>query len=218
MQKNNGLPRESKIRTRNTQHIMSIAEQVFANKGYGGATTQEIADRSELPKANVHYYFPSKKDLYLAVLNDIFNVWKHDADIFEQHLCAKKTLTAYIECKLNHSFTRPYASKVWASEIIQGAPIMGIHLKKDLVSWNNRKVRQIQHWIDTKEILPTDPQTLLYTIWSTTQHYADFDYQIKVLNGDKKLSKIQQSRTLENVTQIILRGVGIDTTNSPDFS
>ncbi len=194
----------------NTRHIIAVAEQVFAEKGFGGATTQEIADRASLPKANIHYYFPAKEDLYLAVLQDIYEVWKHDADIFDRHQDPKTTLTAYVTQKLEHSFTRPYASKVWASEIIQGAPILTEPVKKNLVEWSKRKINQIQRWIDNGEILPIDPQHLLYMIWATTQHYADFNYQIKLLNNGKELNKKQRELALENVVGIVLRGVGLN--------
>ena len=204
------VSRKAEIREENTLHIISVAEKVFAEKGFGGATTQEIADRAGLPKANIYYYFPSKEDLYLAVLQDTLEIWKHDADIFDQYEDAKTTLSAYIERKLDHSFLRPYASKVWANEMIQGAPVLSEHIRKDLIIWTRRKTKQIKHWIDKGEILPVDPQNLLYMIWATTQHYADFSYQIKVLNGNKVLNPVQRKAVLRDVNNIILRGLGIE--------
>ncbi|MEJ2419573.1 MAG: TetR family transcriptional regulator C-terminal domain-containing protein, partial [Exilibacterium sp.] len=75
---------------------------------------------------------------------------------------------------------------------------------------SKRKINQIQRWIDNGEILPIDPQHLLYMIWATTQHYADFNYQIKLLNNGKELNKKQRELALENVIGIVLRGVGLN--------
>ncbi len=187
---------------------------MFALKGFKGATTQAIADLAGLPKANVHYYFKTKKDLYNAVLEDIVVVWKDDAEAFDTSPNPTIALTEYIKSKMHHSFTRPFGSKVWANEILHGAPVLGDEkLGAFLSAWEKRKTLQIKRWIDEGDILPVDPHHLLFLIWATTQHYADFEHQIKVLNGNKSLSRAQQIRATESVIAIILRGIGLEPTN-----
>ena len=112
---------------------------------------------------------------------------------------------------MHHSFTRPYGSKVWANEILHGAPVLGDeNLGQFLNAWEKSKTLQIQRWIEDGELLPVDPHHLLFMIWAATQHYADFEHQIKVLNGNKALSKAQQARATESVIGIILRGIGLE--------
>ncbi len=189
---------------------MAAAEEVFALKGFNGATTQQIADLAALPKANVHYYFKTKADLYNAVLEDVLVVWKKDAEAFDRSEDPTLALTEYIKSKMFHSFTRPHGSKVWANEIIHGAPVLGDEkLGKFLNIWEKRKTIQIGRWIKQGKILPIDPHYLLFLIWATTQHYADFEHQISVLNGNKPLSKAQQARATKNVIGIVLRGIGL---------
>ena len=189
---------------------MAAAEEVFALKGFKGATTQEIADLAALPKANVHYYFKTKADLYNAVLEDVLVVWKKDAEAFDRSEDPTLALTEYIKSKMFHSFSRPFGSKVWANEIIHGAPVLGDEkLGKFLNIWEKRKTIQIGRWIKHGKILPIDPHYLLFLIWATTQHYADFEHQISVLNGNKPLSKAQQARATKNVIGIVLRGIGL---------
>ncbi len=202
--------KKAEIREIHTGRIISAAEEVFALKGFKGATTQEIADRAGLPKANVHYYFKTKKDLYNAVLEDVVVVWKKDADAFDQSEDPNVALTEYIKSKMFHSFTRPFGSKVWANEIIHGAPVLGDKLGKFLSVWEKRKTIQIGRWIKQGKILPVDPHYLLFMIWATTQHYADFEHQISVLNGKKALSQAQQAEATKNVIGIILRGIGLE--------
>jgi len=203
--------KKAEIREIHTGRIIAAAEEVFALKGFKGATTQEIADLAGLPKANVHYYFKTKKDLYNAVLEDVVVVWKKDADAFDQSEDPNVALTEYIKSKMFHSFTRPFGSKVWANEIIHGAPVLGDKkLSKFLNIWEKRKTIQIGRWIKQGKILPVDPHYLLFMIWATTQHYADFEHQISVLNGNKALSKTQQAQATKNVIGIILRGIGLE--------
>jgi TetR/AcrR family transcriptional regulator len=184
---------------------------VFALKGFKGATTQGIADLAGLPKANVHYYFKTKKDLYNAVLEDVVVMWKNDADAFDKSEDPTIAITEYIKSKMFHSFSRPFGSKVWANEIIHGAPVLGDEkLRQYLNLWEKRKTIQIRRWIKQGKILPIDPHYFLFMIWATTQHYADFEHQIRVLNANKPLSRQQQKTATDTVTAIILRGIGLD--------
>ena len=63
---------EKPIRRRNSAatraRIMAVATREFANKGYEGAGTDEIADRASINKRMIYHYFSSKEQLYLAVL------------------------------------------------------------------------------------------------------------------------------------------------------
>ncbi len=191
--------------------IIAAAEEVFALKGFKGATTQAIADLAGLPKANVHYYFKTKRDLYNAVLEDVVVVWKKDADAFNKSDDPTIAITEYIRSKMEYSFARPFGSKAWANEIIHGAPVMGdARLGRFLNIWEKRKTIQIRRWAKQGKILPVDPHYLLFMIWATTQHYADFEHQIRVLNGNKPLSKTQQKAATDTVVSIILRGIGLE--------
>eukprot|EP01031_Cornospumella_fuschlensis_P000871 gene871-1096_t len=67
--------RRIEIRQQNETLILQAAEKVFAEAGFGGATMQLIADMAGLPKANLHYYFPTKEALYRRVVQDIFEIW-----------------------------------------------------------------------------------------------------------------------------------------------
>lgn len=203
------ISKKAQIRAENTRLIISVAERLFATKGFSGATTQEIADQAGLPKANVHYYFPCKEDLYLAVLNNILEMWAEDASVLDQYDDPKTALGAYIERKMNRSFNRPYASKVWASEIIQGAPVLGKHLENHLVTTSKRNIQKIQHWINQGIIVANEPENILYMIWAATQHYADFNHQIHLLNAGNALNEQQRDTATQDVKEIILRGIGL---------
>jgi TetR/AcrR family transcriptional regulator len=50
------------------QAILDVAKQLFADKGFDAVSINDIAQRSQVCKANVFHHFGSKKALYLAVL------------------------------------------------------------------------------------------------------------------------------------------------------
>jgi TetR/AcrR family transcriptional regulator len=197
------------IREENEKTILDAAEEVFAEYGFSGASTGRIAERAGIPKANLHYYFPTKEELYRRVIDNIFNVWLEAANSLDDSDDPGQALTRYIHAKMDLSRSRPLGSKVWANEIIQRAPIIQDYLEITLREWTNSRTGMIQRWIDEGKILPIEPRYLLYMIWATTQHYADFGHQIATLNDGRELSDEQWEEAKQTATEIILRGIGI---------
>jgi len=201
------LSGKEKIRLDSTRKIIAAAEQVFSKKGFEGATTREIADQAGLPKANIHYYFPTKEDLYVQVLKDILAEWIADAEVFDSSDDPETAFRAYIGRKIRHSFTRPHGSKVWAMEIIGGGKVFDVHLRSSLLEWNAKKIRQINKWIEQGKLRKVNAQYLLYSVWAMTQNYADFEYQMRIINKGKSLGLEQSEEIVENIVQLVLRGV-----------
>ena len=198
------------IRRRNVEKILLAAEKVFAEKGFGGTSMGDIAEEVELPRSNLHYYFSTKDELYRAVLLDLLEVWKQDALCFETFDDPRVVLSSYIRAKMQHSRSRPYGSKVWANEIIHGAPVLGVTLDEGLYDWAKMKEAKIRQWVETGRIVAVEPSALLYMIWASTQHYADFSHQVAVLNEHRPLSDMQFERAVQTVTSVILRGIGLE--------
>lgn len=197
------------IRENNELKIMEAAELVFAQYGFKGATTDEIAKQADLPKANIHYYYKTKANLYQCVLERILKEWIEAAEVFDQYDEPRIALTKYVESKMNYSRCRPYASKVWANEVIHGAPVVGAFLETTLKKWLEDRIAIIQDWIASNKIKKIDPTVFIYMIWSVTQHYADFEKQIEILNQGKKHSDEEFKLMTEQVTQFVLAGAGL---------
>ncbi|MBO9474707.1 TetR family transcriptional regulator C-terminal domain-containing protein [Shimia sp. R10_1] len=188
--------------------ILSAAEKVFAEAGFGGATMQLIADVAGLPKANLHYYFPTKELLYRQVVQNIFEIWLQAADTFDNAEGPEDGIGAYIDAKMEISRRHPDGSKVWASEVMHGAPVIQDYLETTLTEWTNGRIKVIERWIAEGRMQPIDPRHLLYMLWATTQHYADFGHQIETLNHGAPLSDAQWDEAKNNIKSIILRGIG----------
>ena len=195
------------IRAENERLILEAGERIFAQHGFRGATMQMIADQAGLPKANLHYYFDSKEKLYRCVVEKIFEIWLQAASSFENSDEPKEALKLYIYEKMQISRRHPYGSKVWASEVMQGAPIIQDFLETQLRSWTDGRIESIQAWIAAGKIRPVEPRWVMYMIWATTQHYADFGHQIETLNADAPLSEAQWEAASETVFEVIWNGL-----------
>ncbi len=195
------------IRAENERLILEAGERIFAQHGFRGATMQMIADQAGLPKANLHYYFDSKEKLYRCVVEKIFEIWLQAASSFENSDEPKEALKLYIYEKMQISRRHPYGSKVWANEVMQGAPIIQDFLETQLRSWTDGRIESIQAWIAAGKIRPVEPRWVMYMIWATTQHYADFGHQIETLNADAPLSEAQWEAASETVFEVIWNGL-----------
>lgn len=203
---------KKEIRQENEKLILEAAEKVFSEAGFGGATMQLIADVAGLPKANLHYYFPTKEALYRQVVQNIFTIWLEAADRFETAAGPAEGIGNYIDAKLEISRKHPAGSKVWANEILHGAPVIQDYLETTLVEWTDSRIKVINRWINEGKMDAIDPRHLLYMIWATTQHYADFGHQIETLNGSKRLDPAQWRAVKADVKRIILKGIGVAAT------
>jgi TetR/AcrR family transcriptional regulator len=202
--------RKLDIREANEALILRAAEKQFALHGFRGTTTEGIANEAGLPKANVHYYFKTKANLYRQVLKAILEDWMDAAAAFKSDDDPQRALTLYITAKMRFSRQRPYGSRVWASEIMRGAPVMERFLGTTLKTWVNARVRTIRSWISAGKIRAVDPESLLYMIWAVTQHYADFERQIAILNGGNAFDERQYRERVEQVLKLILGSVGFE--------
>jgi len=195
------------IRAENERLILEAGERIFAQHGFRGSTMQMIADQAGLPKANLHYYFDSKEKLYRCVVEKIFEIWLQAASSFENSDEPKEALKLYIYEKMQISRRHPYGSKVWANEVMQGAPIIQDFLETQLRSWTDGRIESIQAWIAAGKIRSVEPRWVMYMIWATTQHYADFGHQIETLNADAPLSEAQWEAASETVFEVIWNGL-----------
>ncbi|MSO70360.1 MAG: TetR/AcrR family transcriptional regulator [Alphaproteobacteria bacterium] len=195
------------IRCENVARILEAAEAVFATKGFSGATTAEIATRAGIPKPNLHYYFRTKQALYRAVLDDILALWLDATASIVAEAEPADALRRYIEAKMAYSRTRPFASKVFANELLHGAPAVKGFLGGAMKRLVDDKAKVIEGWITAGRIAPIDPYHLFFVLWAATQTYADFDCQIAAVLGKKKLGPTDFDRAGETVATLILRGL-----------
>jgi TetR/AcrR family transcriptional regulator len=200
---------DGNIRQKNKTLIFDAAKTEFVTYGFKGASIKRIAERAGLPRANIHYYFDDKTDLYQQLLNQILDVWNARFDTFGESDDAKTALSTYIRAKVMYSKTDPEGSRLFASEIIHGAPHLKPYLDDEFKQWVKRKTRVIEAWVMQGKIKPVNPFHLLFLIWSATQHYADFSVQVTSAMDKPQLDEQDFEEVVKSLTSIILGGCGI---------
>lgn len=198
-----------RIRRRNQAVILAAAERVFAESGFAGASMAQIAAAAGLPKANLHYYFGTKEQLYRAVLTGILEIWLNAADGFAVEADPAQVLGAYVRMKLRLSRDRPLASRVFANEILHGAPHLRDYLERELRQWVEGKAVVIDAWVAAGRMTPISPRHLFFVLWAMTQTYADFEVQIRAVLGLDQLDEDAFAAASETVTALVLRGCGL---------
>ncbi len=172
----------SRIQQRNRHIILDAALDVFSAQGYSGATLDQIAEAAGLSKPNILYYFSGKEEIHVTLLNQLMETWLDPLVELDAEGDPLSELLDYVHRKLDMARDLPRESRLFAGEILQGAPRMHPHLVADLKPLFDEKCAVIQGWVDAGKLAPVDPRHLIFSIWSTTQHYADFDTQIQVLS------------------------------------
>lgn len=204
-----GGDRKGQIRQANEALILGAGERVFARAGFNGATMAEIAELAGLPKANLHYYFGSKEDLYRAVLARTLHDWLVPLDSIVPDAEPRAALESYIRAKMAMSVQRPDASRVFANEMLHGAPVLGELMRTELRTMVKRKTAVIDAWIAAGRMAAVDATHLFFTIWAATQTYADFDTQVRAVLGRETLGPRDHARAADHVVALILRGCGL---------
>lgn len=189
--------------------ILAAAEEIFAETGFSGATTATIAERAGLPKANVHYYFGTKERLYRIVLERILEAWLASGDQIRPEADPAAALTAYVAAKVEASRTQPYASRVFANEILHGAPQLSDYLRRQVRRWVEAKARVLDQWAERGLIQPVAAEHLFFVLWAATQTYADFEAQVRAVLGRERLLPADYRAGAELITRMALAACGI---------
>ena len=177
------MPRMTRIQQKNRDLIMDGALNVFSANGFRGATIDQIARSAGLSKPNVLYYFASKDDIHKTLLTELLEMWLAPMQQIDAAGDPMAEMLGYVAAKMRMSRDYPRESRLFAYEILQGAPHLTQILGGGLRDIVDRTVVILQGWMDDGRLARTDPRHLIFSIWSMTQHYADFEIQVRAVLG-----------------------------------
>lgn len=183
----------TRIQARNRAKILDAALEVFSANGFRGSTLDMIATQAGLSKPNLLYYFPSKADVHTALLEQLLSEWLDPLRALNPEGEPLDEILAYVARKLGMSRSHPRESRLFANEILQGAPRIHDALTGELKALVDEKADLIQRWIDAGRLAPVHPYHLIFSIWSLTQHYSDFDVQVRAILGQDDVFDDAQS-------------------------
>ena len=144
-----GSPKKSsRIQQRNRYRILDAALDVFSVYGYRGATRDQIAAAAGLSKPNILYYFAGKEEIHLTLLSQLMETWLDPLVDMDARGDPMTEILGYVQRKLDMARELPRESRLFANEILQGAPRMRPHLIADLKPLFDEKCAVIQGWSD----------------------------------------------------------------------
>ncbi|GAB2800078.1 TetR/AcrR family transcriptional regulator [Halomonas shantousis] len=200
---------EGGARARNESLIFEAAERVFACHGYRGASVQSIAEAAGLPKSNVLYYIGSKRKLYVALLERMMSRWNMMLDDISEDDNPAEVLETFIRTKMQLTRMHPQGSRLFAAEILQGAPFLQDYLKGELREWVRARAKVFDQWAQKGLMDPVDPVWLIFLIWSATQHYADFEAQVLGITNRAELEESDYQSVTDFLCQVVIKGCGV---------
>jgi TetR/AcrR family transcriptional regulator len=178
-----GLRPLTRIQTEKREVILEAALDVFSMHGFRGATIDQIADAAGMSKPNLLYYFKGKEDIFETLIHRLLDTWLDPLRALDDIGDPLTELRSYIRRKLEMARDFPRESRLFANEILQGAPRIMPMIEGELKTLVDEKAEIIRGWMRKGQIASTDPYHLIFSIWATTQHYADFDVQVRAVLG-----------------------------------
>ncbi|RTL65218.1 MAG: TetR family transcriptional regulator [Hyphomicrobiales bacterium] len=189
--------------------ILAGAEEVFAKYGLHGATTAMIATAAGISKPHIYYYFSSKETLYRAVLERTLELWNSVIPAATAGVEPKTFLKAYIRAKLDFSRHSPRLSRIFANEILNGAPVLRIQIKSEATVALGRLVKLLDGWQAAGKIKPVDTTHFVFMIWAMTQYYASSAAELEILLGKRALDDADFARAEETINRLVFAALGL---------
>lgn len=199
--------KRTRIQGINRGIILDAALEVFSTYGFRGSTIDQIASKAGMSKPNLLYYFPRKEDIYVTVLEKTLEDWLTPFRDIDPIGDPVEELRKYIILKMRMSAAQPESSRIFANEILHGAPAIQDFLKTNLKQLVDEKAAVIKTWIADGKFAPVDPYHLIFIIWATTQHYADFDVQVRAVLPEESKQPDFIEAAADAVLSILLNGI-----------
>jgi len=200
-------PRRTRIQQEKREIILEAALEVFSAHGFRGATIDQIAEQATMSKPNLLYYFRRKEDIHEALMQRLLDTWLAPLRELDDVGDPLTELGGYIRRKLEMARDFPRESRLFANEILQGAPRIMPLLEGELKTLVDEKAAVIKNWMRSGRIAQADPYHLIFSIWATTQHYADFDVQVRAVLGQDRGGEARFEDAAQFLERLFLDGL-----------
>ncbi len=173
----------TRIQREKQDMILEAALEVFSMHGFRGATIDQIAEVAGMSKPNLLYYFPRKEEIHRRLISALLHTWLAPLKEMDERGDPIPEIRSYIRRKLEMARDYPRESRLFANEMLQGAPRIIEMIEVDLRNLVDEKAQVLLAWMEEGKLAHADPYHLIFSIWATTQHYADFDVQVRAVLG-----------------------------------
>ncbi|WP_320194889.1 TetR family transcriptional regulator C-terminal domain-containing protein [Agrobacterium rosae] len=202
--------KRTRIQEEKEETILEAALDVFSANGFRGTTIDQIAEVAGMSKPNVLYYFRTKEAMHRALIERVLDTWLDPLRAFDATGNPETEIRSYLRRKLEMARDYPRESRLFANEVLQGAPHVEDELKGPLKQLVDEKAEVIRAWAKAGRIAACDPYHLIFSIWATTQHYADFDVQVRSVLGEGHAGEGRFEDAARFLEQLFMGGLGIN--------
>lgn len=199
--------RRTRIQEEKEERILDAALDVFSTNGFRGSTIDQIAEVAGMSKPNLLYYFRTKEAIHRVLIQRVLDTWLDPLRAFNDNGNPETEIRSYIRRKLEMARDFPRESRLFANEVLQGAPHVEDELKGPLKDLVDEKAKVIRAWARAGKIVKCDPYHLIFSIWATTQHYADFDVQVRAVLGDRYAGEGRFDDAARFLEQLFMQGL-----------
>lgn len=173
---------KTRIQREKREAILQAALEVFSTYGFRGSSIDQVAEAAGMSKPNLLYYFPTKESMHRELIDRMLDTWLDPLRDMDADGDPLDEIRGYVRRKIELARDFPRESRLFANEILQGAPRIEAEMD-DLKRLVDEKAAVLKGWMAQGRIAKTDPYHLIFSIWATTQHYADFDVQVRTILG-----------------------------------
>jgi TetR/AcrR family transcriptional regulator len=201
--------RRTRIQEEKEEQILEAALDVFSVSGFRGSTIDQIAEVAGMSKPNLLYYFRTKEAMHRSLIDRVLFTWLEPLRAFDAAGNPENEIRSYIRRKLEMARDFPRESRLFANEVLQGAPHIEDELRGPLKELVDEKAEVIRAWSKAGKIVKCDPYHLIFSIWSTTQHYADFDVQVRAVLGQGQAGEGRFEDAARFLEQLFVDGLSV---------
>lgn len=198
---------DEKIRARNIRIILDVATDVFSRKGFDGTRIAEIAELAELPKANIYYYFSSKEEIYSTIIANLIEGWDDALSELRADKDPANALQDYVRAKLRYARENPRESRLFASEVIQGARFLSERDRAHMREATDKYVAVLHQWMQEGRMVKIDARHFFIMLWGATQFYSDFEPLACDALRRNSISERDHEVAAETIVNSIVSGV-----------
>lgn len=198
--------KRTRIQQEKEDRILDAALEVFSVHGFRGSTIDQIARAADMSKPNLLYYFRTKEAIHRLLIGRLLDTWLDPLREMKADGDPMSEISSYIRRKLEMARDYPREGRLFTNEILRGAPHIQGELR-DLKSLVDEKSRIMQGWMKDGRLARCDPHHLIFSIWATTQHYADFDVQVRAILGPDKAGEDRFNDAARYLEKLFLEGL-----------
>lgn len=191
------------------EQILEAAKQIFETKGMGGARMQEIADKANINKAMLHYYYRSKQQLFEAVFKKAFSLLAPQLNaILNDDSSLEDKIKSFTSNHISFIIKHPYLPHFIIQELNQNPKFIE-KIRTNISFPNIEKFKeQVQKEIDKGVIVPISAEQLLINILSLNIFPFVSSPLIKTLiNFDDKAYKMLLEARKTEVSNFIINAI-----------